>query len=71
METHISYLGLVGGLSLALVAGLVLAWRRFRDDTRRRREWVRWTVGGIGTRDRAVDSTGDRTVHDESRQRDG
>ena len=71
METHISYLGLVGGLSLALVAGLVLAWRRRRDDAQRRREWFRWTVGGARARDRVVDPSGDRAVHDESRATDG
>lgn len=47
MQTHISYLGLVGGLSVVLFAGLALAWFRRRADAPQRRAWLRWGIGGI------------------------
>lgn len=47
METHISYLGLVGGLSVLLAAGVAMSARRRRGDPERRRELVRWGLGGL------------------------
>lgn len=47
METHISYLGLVGGMSVVLLAGLALAGHRRRGDAVGRRQLLRWGLGGI------------------------
>lgn len=47
METHISYLGLVGGLSVVLLAALALAAHRRRGDARGRRQALWWGLGGI------------------------
>ncbi len=47
METHISYLGLVGGLSLVLIGGVVRGVHGSRSDVARRRQERWWVLGGI------------------------
>lgn len=47
METHISYVGLVGGLTLVLIAGFALALRRRRSHLHLRRQALHWGLGGL------------------------
>lgn len=46
-QTHIPYMGLVGGLGAVVVAGLVVSYRRSRGDAAARR-LRRWTAAGLG-----------------------
>jgi hypothetical protein len=44
MQTHISYVGLVGGLTAFMVGAVVVSGVRHRDDARARRNLLRWGV---------------------------
>ena len=48
MQTHISYLGLVGGFAAMAVVGLVVRAARLRDDRPARRRLLRWAAIGFG-----------------------
>ena len=44
MQTHISYLGLVGGFAAVAAAGLAVRWHRLRGDRPARRRLARWSA---------------------------
>ncbi len=46
-QTHLPYVGLVGGMGAVMGAGLVLAWRRDRGDAAARRRLLRWSGAGL------------------------
>jgi len=48
MQTHISYLGLVGGFAALTVVGLMIRAYRLRDDRPARRRLLRWGAIGLG-----------------------
>lgn len=47
-QTHVPYLGLVGGVGLVVIGGLVWQYRRARGDAAARRRVVRWTLAALG-----------------------
>jgi hypothetical protein len=47
-QTHVPYLGLVGGVGLVVIGGLVWQYRRARRDAAARRRVVRWTLAALG-----------------------
>ncbi len=46
-QTHIPYLGLVGGMGALVAGALVVRYRRTRDDAPARRSLVRWTAASL------------------------
>jgi hypothetical protein len=46
-QTHIPYVGLVGGIAVVVGVALVLAWRAAGDDDDARRRLLRWTGGSL------------------------
>jgi hypothetical protein len=46
-QTHVPYIGLVGGIAVLVAVALVLAWRAAGDDAAARRRLLRWTGGSL------------------------
>jgi hypothetical protein len=46
-QTHVPYVGLVGGMAVLVVGALALSWRRRAGDAAARRALVRWTGGSL------------------------
>ncbi len=48
MQTHVSYLGLVSGLGVVMLAAVAYQWYLHRADPERRRTVVRWLLVSVG-----------------------